>query len=742
MFAAVGRFLSNIAGPSGTLVVLDDLQWAGDDALDLLSSLVREQSSRPVCVLGACRSTEVHQGDVLSALLVDLARDGMLSQMGIDVLARPEAAELLRTLLEGGEDPSVVERVLQRSGGVPFFLVSCARALHVGALGEVPANVPWDAAESIRQRVAALPAVSRQLLGVAAAVGRTATRALIATVLERAEDEVLTLAEESCEARLLLESGAEAYEFAHDLIREVVESDLSAGRRRLLHRRIAGALEQSATAAAPEVVAFHYEQGGVVGKAVGYLEQAAIVAQHTGAFVEARRHMEHALALAPQEDHLRLQEQLGDCAAMGEAALAGYQQALKLWRQLPLADAGHLHDELTGARLLRKLLTCYQRTSFAVSVQWSHEELEALAAEMIHLAEATGDEDELWCARLVNLALLKDSGPITAEVTEARRAVSLSAADYFEAQGNWIAFSQAMEGRIGAIWDAGAFDEAIAAAKHWFAIAQLPPLERGQAFARVITMCELLGRYDDALALAGQMVAQIRPGEPVVHLNDGFQHATLAAWLSGHWSEHEEIMAMISQVWEQVQYSPRVVNMLGGYETALIIARAREDQNAVDTLIPVLEHILSAEWRSKNLALIAAHMHDDPGRLDLTVPLTSLPMLTIHTLMFLSERNLTAPSAFLEAARAQSEATTWDALHWCVVVAEALAAGDHATLDSAIDEAEIHGLAPHAARMRIVLAEHTADRSVLERARSTLERLGDHLFLRRLEAVAVRLSQV
>jgi hypothetical protein len=392
--------------------------------------------------------------------------------------------------------------------------------------------------------------------------------------------------------------------------------------------------------------------------------------------------------------------------------------------------------------LLRKLLACYQRTSIVVSVQWSHEELEALAAEMLRLAEAAGDEDELWRARLVNLALVKDYGPVPTEVAEARRAVSLSAANYFEAQGNWVAFSQAMEVHIGAIWDAGALDEAIAAAKHWFAIAELPPLERGQAFARVITMCELLGRYDDALALAGQMVAQIRPGEPVVHLNDGFQHATLAAWLSGHWSEHEEILAMISQVWEQVQYSSRVVNMLGGYETALIIARAREDQKAVDTLIPVLEHILSAEWRSKNLALIAAHVHDDPGRLDLTVPLTSLPMLTTHTLIFLNERNLTAPSAFLEAARAQSEATTWDALHWCVVVAEALAAGDHAELASAIDEAEIHGLVPHAARMRIVLAEHTADRSILERARSTLERLGDHLFLRRLEAVAVRLSQV
>src|SRR5947199_7047369 len=36
MFAAVARYLANVAGPAGTLLVLDDLHWAGADALDLL----------------------------------------------------------------------------------------------------------------------------------------------------------------------------------------------------------------------------------------------------------------------------------------------------------------------------------------------------------------------------------------------------------------------------------------------------------------------------------------------------------------------------------------------------------------------------------------------------------------------------------------------------------------------------------------------------------------------------------
>src|SRR5262249_45436364 len=68
LFGAVVRFLANVAGPAGTLLILDDLQWAGDDALDLLAALVRAPSWAPsgsvgsllpLRVVGAYRDTEV-----------------------------------------------------------------------------------------------------------------------------------------------------------------------------------------------------------------------------------------------------------------------------------------------------------------------------------------------------------------------------------------------------------------------------------------------------------------------------------------------------------------------------------------------------------------------------------------------------------------------------------------------------------------------------------------------------------
>src|SRR5207237_1575463 len=58
MVAAVGRFLANVAGPAGTLLVLDDLQWAGHDALDLLRTLAHAAGEARLRVLGAYRDTE------------------------------------------------------------------------------------------------------------------------------------------------------------------------------------------------------------------------------------------------------------------------------------------------------------------------------------------------------------------------------------------------------------------------------------------------------------------------------------------------------------------------------------------------------------------------------------------------------------------------------------------------------------------------------------------------------------
>lgn len=216
MFAAVGRYLANVAGPAGTLLVLDDLQWAGGDALDLLIALVREPVAQPLRVIGAHRIAEVTPQRPLAALMSDLSRDERVAQAPIGPLAEGEARELFERLLEHKRTDERVEisreeaeRTLRRAGGVPFFLISCVNGLRAGvAEGQAVDGVPWSVTQQIRQRVAALPEVRRTALGLAAVAGREISywrlRA-VATAIGLALEELLLGVEAACQSGLLVE---------------------------------------------------------------------------------------------------------------------------------------------------------------------------------------------------------------------------------------------------------------------------------------------------------------------------------------------------------------------------------------------------------------------------------------------------------------------------------------------------------------------------------------------------------
>jgi len=373
MVEAARRFTDNVAGPAGTLLVLDDLQWAGTDALGLLAALLDAPAS-PVRLVGAYRSTEVAPRDALARALAALADRGMAAHLELKPLAPEEVRQLLDALLEGSGDdsPALWERLVQRTGGVPFFVVSCAQALRTGAAGEGrDGDLPWDAAQSIRQRVAALPDPAQDVLGVAAVAGREVHPDVIVAASDLGQRAVLAALDAAGRARLLVDNG-QLYRFAHDLIREVVEADVGAARRTLLHRRIAEALERDQGEPAAEALAYHYGRAGAPEKSMIYLEQAG-----------DRAWARHANAAA--EGHYR--DLVEGLDRLGRA-LDGARAREKLAAVLTMAGR---YDEVSGA--LERAAETYRATG----------DLESLAHVMAKIGSihtGTGTESEgverLW----------------------------------------------------------------------------------------------------------------------------------------------------------------------------------------------------------------------------------------------------------------------------------------------------------------------------------------------------------
>jgi tetratricopeptide (TPR) repeat protein/transcriptional regulator with XRE-family HTH domain len=351
MFAAVRRFIANVAGPQGTLLVLDDLQWAGADALDLLNTLIRSSASVSLRVVGAYRSSEVRPQDPLAVTLADLASAGLASQQRLGPLAPQEASALLQHVLAQSKAPSTnqMEQVLARTSGVPFFLVSCAEALREGTLAREQEAVPWTVAQSIRQRVAALPMAAQEMLGVAAVIGRQVERSILFAVsaqLGQVERLMLEVMEATHQAHLLVEAGEDAYQFPHDLIREVIVTDLSAARRASLHRRVAEALEASLGEPPIERLAYHYQRTGQTEKAIQYLERAGDRAWAMHANQEAVGYYFDLLArlvrLGRPLDEARVAEKLSKVMRIQ----GDYEQALEFFQQA--ADAYQRGDDREG----------------------------------------------------------------------------------------------------------------------------------------------------------------------------------------------------------------------------------------------------------------------------------------------------------------------------------------------------------------------------------------------------------
>jgi tetratricopeptide (TPR) repeat protein len=235
---------------------------------------------------------------------------------------------------------------------------------------------------------------------------------------------VLAALEDTCRARLLEEEGTDAYRFAHDVIREVVEADLGGGRRTVLHRRVAEVLEAQAGEPPLEQLAYHYGRSDAPEKAVLYLEQAGDRARAQTAHAAAQGYYGELVArldgMGRARDAARAREKLSAVlrlAARYDAALEVLEQAADTYRTVgdldglgrAVAQIGHLHPdrgtleegleriqavltplETSGAR--QGVAALYAKLAFLLFVSGRYDAQLVMAMRGAELARAVGDD--------------------------------------------------------------------------------------------------------------------------------------------------------------------------------------------------------------------------------------------------------------------------------------------------------------------------------------------------------------
>lgn len=242
MFGAVVELVAARAHSGApVLIVLDDVQWCDEASAELLHYVARMSRHRPVLIALAARAGELPDNEAILRVLRGLRHDGLIEEMELGPLNREETLALVGRISHDVDG----ERVWTQCSGNPLFALEMARSFQ-----HRQSDLPSTLTRLVRDRIERLPGDAANVLRWCAVVGQTFSVRRVARLTPLDLDGLVSHLE-VLERHALLRAvrGARepegAYAFAHDLVRQVVYSEISEPRRRLMHLRIAKALEES-----------------------------------------------------------------------------------------------------------------------------------------------------------------------------------------------------------------------------------------------------------------------------------------------------------------------------------------------------------------------------------------------------------------------------------------------------------------------------------------------------------------
>jgi DNA-binding SARP family transcriptional activator/tetratricopeptide (TPR) repeat protein len=346
LFDALSQLLLRRDHP--LLLVIEDAQWCDSSTLEWLHFLLRRDEQAALLVVMTARSEDLYGDQRLHKLLQALRQAGQLQEIRLEPLGEQEAVRLAQEASGGVLSPADAARVVQESEGYPLFTVELARLLpaqdrsasfpaQTAQAGQTGTALPPRMNAILQSRLAQLSPPAREVVALAAVIGRQFTFGVLAAAFGQGEEVLVNNLDELWQRKIVRERGEDAYDFTHGKLREVAYAGLSAARRRSLHRRVAQAL-------APVPATYHPSRAGI---AATHYELAGEFAAAAACY---RRAAEAAAAMFANDDAIRL-----------------YQRAISLQQGQAVGD--QKRDELCTlyerlARILH-LLTRYDEARIA-----------------------------------------------------------------------------------------------------------------------------------------------------------------------------------------------------------------------------------------------------------------------------------------------------------------------------------------------------------------------------------------
>jgi DNA-binding CsgD family transcriptional regulator/tetratricopeptide (TPR) repeat protein len=386
-------------GRQPTVLVIEDLHWADEATLDVLTLLARRIAMARVLIVLSYRDEAVDSTHPLRLMLGELAPGLAVARVRLAPLTLDGVARLAEPY---GVDAEGLRRV---TGGNPFFVTE------VLASGEQ--ELPTTVRDAVLARSARLTPEARSVLEAVAIATPHADLRLVEAVSGEIDGRL-----DECIRSGMLVSENDTVAFRHELARLALEESVSPARRLSLHRRALETLvSQNLGDRGLARISHHADAAGDREAVLRFAPAAGAHASAVGAHREAAEQYARALHYSdglPPSEVVKLHELYSqECYLTDQAdeAIDALRRAVECYREI----GDHLKEGETIARLA-SILWCPGRG----------EEARRTARQSVELLEQFSPGRELALAH-VSLAFVQVQIPDDESAwRSARRALELA----------------------------------------------------------------------------------------------------------------------------------------------------------------------------------------------------------------------------------------------------------------------------------------------------------------------------
>jgi len=356
LFQGIADLLEQLAGQSPLLVIIEDLHWADRSTRDLISFLIAVLRHKPILLIATYRTSDLDGAHPLRSTLLDWFSRQSVHRIELGPLSAEHSAELVMDRMSLHRGSEMVDVVVEKGGGNPYFLEELAAA------APKIESTPAPLRELLLQRFKDLPGELFELLRIASLGGVTVDDEIVGEIAGLSTEQTLGLLRNGIDSHLLMIDKGFC-RFRHALLVEVLQNDILPAERRKYHQAYADLLPRRVPPPNPGELAAHQTKAGDFDAAITNWARSARIAEDQFAFAEARSSYKAALDLwdlvaepenLAEAGHTELTRRMAEMAFMA----GDFEEATQIARR---ALTALKHDEdsivrgLITARLARYL---------------------------------------------------------------------------------------------------------------------------------------------------------------------------------------------------------------------------------------------------------------------------------------------------------------------------------------------------------------------------------------------------